>query len=452
MTGRQFTEKHLKDKKIGILGMGISNMALSKYFDTHHIAYDVFDRNPDLDITVKGQKYLGEDYLEHLKGYDVIVRSPGIKPWLGKIREAVDDGALLTSDTELFMKMCPAGIIGVTGSDGKTTTTSLIYEALKASGKKARIGGNIGVPPISFLDDVTPDEIIVMELSSFQLLTFDISPSISVITNLSPNHLDYHRDMEEYIEAKKNILYHQGKDSIAVLNYDNKITRMMSRDVLGKTIMFSGREPVEKGIYLKENMIVSTMGKGEEEILDVGKIRLKGFHNVENYMALAGAVYGLAGKEAIEKVAMTFKGVEHRNEYVGEFKGIKFYNDSIGSSPTRTGATLNSFEGKVILIAGGYDKNIPFDDLGRVIVEKVKGVVLIGPTAGKIKDAIKIHDRDKQVTIIEGTDLKDAVDLACGFARKGDTIVLSPASASFDSFKNFEHRGSMFKEYVNKLV
>lgn len=355
---------------------------------------------------------------------------------------------------ELFFELCPADIIAVTGSDGKTTTTSLIYEMLKRGGYNCYLGGNIGSPLIGEVEKIKHNDKVVVELSSFQLQTMKMSPKIAVVTNITPNHLDWHTDFDEYISAKKTIFLNQGSDGKVVLNYDNDITREFNNET-ANGIYFSRKNRLNNGYCLNDDMIISFYNDGhiEREILSVEDIYIPGMHNVENYMAAIAAVDGLVSDDIIRKTAKEFVGVPHRIEFVRELNGVKYYNDSIASSPARTTAGLNSFDKKVVLIAGGYDKKIPFEEFGSVVNNKVKSLVLCGFTADKIEDAVKSAQNynENNIPIYKCSLFEDAVKKAKEIAEAGDVVILSPACASFDLFKNFEERGNTFKNIVNSF-
>ncbi len=383
---------------------------------------------------------------------ELIFRTPGLRPDLPEIAAAVQNGAVLTSEMEVFFDVCPCRIIGVTGSDGKTTTTSIIAELLREAGHAVHVGGNIGTPLLSRADGMSPDDLAVLELSSFQLMTKKKSPSVAIVTNLTPNHLDMHTDMAEYVEAKRNILRYQPPSGTAVLNRDNGITRGFAGGARGNVLFFSLKDRVENGVYLDGGTIYTASGGSAEPLLDATRILLPGVHNIENYMAAFAAVRGLVGRDACVRVAETFRGVAHRIELVRTLRGVRYYNDSIASSPTRTIAGLRSFGQKVVLIAGGKDKGVPFAALGPEIIEHVKTLVVTGLTAAKLRDAVRCAPGYAgSPEIIEREDFADAVLAAHKAAESGDIVLLSPACTSFDRFKNFEERGNTFKEIVNGL-
>mgnify|MGYP004684537961 FL=1 len=457
-------KKFIKGKYVAIMGMGVSNTPLIKYLMDLDANITVFDKKTEDELgkslieeyLLQGVQFsLGEDYLNNLHGYDVIFRSPGIRPDIPPIQKEIDRGAMLTSEIEQLIELCPAKVIGVTGSDGKTTTTTLIYKMLVEEGHHCYLGGNIGTPIFAQIDEMTPEDIIVLELSSFQLMTLRKSPNISVVTNVSPNHLDIHKSYQEYIDAKKNIFKYQTENDIVVLNYDNDITRDFSVEAKGEVRFFSRRQKLEKGVMLEDNEIKIVDGSKKESVINIDDILLLGMHNVENACTAIAAVKDLVKVNTIVKVLTTFKGVEHREEFVRELNGVKWYNDSIGSSPTRTIAGLASFKEKVILIAGGYDKHLDYTDMGKYILDHVKILILLGQTKEKIKQATlkeqKERDNGEVLPIFECSTLEEAVEIAYKNSVNGDIVFFSPASASFDMFKNFVERGRKFKDLVNNL-
>ena len=447
----------LKGKRVAVIGLGVSNTPLVEKLLDAGVSVLACDRRgrEDFDGLIESlerrglKTALGPDYLDHLQGVDVIFRTPGLRPDVPQISRAVEEGAKLTSEMEAFVALCPCQIIAVTGSDGKTTTTTVIAGMLKAAGYRVFVGGNIGNPLLCRLDEIRPDDMVVLELSSFQLLTMRQSPGIAVVTNLAPNHLDVHKDMAEYVAAKRNIFAWQDACDKVVLNADNEITAGFAGEARGQVTLFSRKKTLEHGVYLKDGMILYC----GRPILHAEDILIPGLHNLENYMAAIAVVEDLVPDEVIRDFARTFGGVEHRIELVRELDGVRYYNDSIASSPSRTIAGLRSFKQKVILIAGGYDKHIPYDALGPEIVEHVKTLLLTGDTAEKIKTAtLAAADyRPGAPEIIECVDLKEAVERARALAQQGDVVILSPASASFDRFKNFAERGNVFKDLVNTL-
>lgn len=451
-------KKSVKNKKISVVGIGVSNIPLIEFLldggadvtahdkRTKEQLGEVYDRLKSL-----GAKFvLGEDYLDNIPSdTEIIFKTPGLRPDVPQLLSAERNGAVLTSEMELFFELCPCPIIAVTGSDGKTTTTTLIGEMLKKEGYNCYIGGNIGKPLVSEVGKMTAQDMVVVELSSFQLFSMKHSANTAVVTNVTPNHLDWHKDFNEYIEAKKNIFANNDKCRV-ILNFDNEITRKF-KDYTTNFIYFSRQNNPEEGILLEDGKIVLKTKAGKKDMLFCEDIKLPGLHNVENYMAAIGAVYPFVSPETIKFTARNFGGVPHRIELVRELDGVRYYNDSIASSPARTTAGLKSFDKKVILIAGGYDKKIPFDEFGSVINEYVKELVLVGLTSEKIEKAVKNASNYSGMAIYRETEFKAAIERAKECAARGDIVLLSPACASFDLFKNFEERGNTFKDIVNSF-
>lgn len=453
----------LKGKKVAFIGTGVSHNELITLFLQKGIDVTVLDKkkeeqyDPELlkKLKAAGAKFLtGENYLDTLADFDVVYRTPGMYYNHPKLSEARDRGVVITSEMESFFELCPCRIFAVTGSDGKTTTTTLISEFLKAEGYTVWLGGNIGKALLPRIESISEDDYAVVELSSFQLISMRQSPDVAVITNISPNHLDVHGTMEEYIASKCNILDHQSAFSRAVLNYDNEETMKLRERVRGSLNLFSRKNRPPVGAYLDgSRTLCYSDGRKSVKILPASEIRLPGEHNIENYLAAICAVWGDVSVESICKVARSFGGVEHRIEFVRELDGVKYYNDSIASSPTRVIAGLRAFGRKIILIAGGYDKKIPFEPLAGPVNEYVKVLVLMGATADKIEKAVTAtHFYDPaKLKILHAGSMREAIELARKSASPGDIISLSPACASFDMYPNFEARGRDFKEKVNAL-
>ena len=457
MTLRDYIES-LRHKTVAVIGIGVSNTPLLELLLAEGIRVTACDKRSREQMGEQAEHleqlgcelHLGADYLKDLDA-DVIFRTPGLRPDVPEIAACVDRGAVLTSEMEVFFEVCPCTIIAVTGSDGKTTTTTIIAELLKAAGKRVWVGGNIGHPLLCEADGMLATDYAVLELSSFQLMTMKHSPHIAVVTNLAPNHLDVHRDMAEYVAAKENIFRHQSGEDVAVFNADNAVTAEQSHRAPGRARLFSRQGEVADGVFLRGEDIVCRSGGRERVIMTAGDIKIPGVHNVENYMAAIAAVDGLVPDEVIRRFAREFGGVEHRIELVRTYRGVRYYNDSIASSPSRTIAGLRSFHEKVILIAGGYDKHIPFDVLGPEIVEHVKLLVLCGATADKIRAAVENAPgyQPGKPEILDVTPFTAAVEAARDRAQPGDVVTLSPACAAFDQFKNFAERGKFFKSIVN---
>jgi len=455
-------EKYIAEKKVAIIGMGVSNIPLLDYFQNLGAKVSVFDNKEydkiDTQVINKISSYcmgmsFGKDYLSKLKGFDIIFRSPSCRPDTKELLEESQRGALVTSEIEMLMKLTPATVIGVTGSDGKTTTTSLIYEIIKEKGYKCFLGGNIGIPLFTKVKEMKPEDVVVLELSSFQLMDMDISPNISVVTNVSPNHLDIHKCYEEYIEAKANIFKFQKENNILVLNYDNDITRNFAKRANGKVKFFSSKTKLENGVIYDDGMIKSCEDGIRRHIINTNNIFIKGVHNYENICAAICATASLVDVETQNKAISNFKGVEHRIEFVREIDGVKWYNDSIGTSPTRTIAGLNSFNEKIVLIAGGYDKHLDYTPIAKPIVDHVSTLILVGATSKKIYSAVneELEAENKTMDIYQCETLDQTVEMAYKLAKPGEVVFFSPASASFDMFKNFAERGNKFKELVNNI-
>lgn len=454
----------LRNKTVAVIGIGVSNRPLIELLLSRGVAVTACDKKdratlgaPAEELVGKGCRLrLGPDYLKDLTE-DVIFRTPGMRPDLPELNAAVERGSTLTSEMEVFFEVCPCPILAVTGSDGKTTTTTIIAELLRAAGKTVHLGGNIGHPLLSETGGMKAGDIAVLELSSFQLMTMTRSPHIAVVTNLAPNHLDVHKDYAEYISAKENIFTHQSASDIAVFNADNEVTRSFVGRQRGALRTFSRRETVERGAYLAPDdagegqAIWISNENGRRQVLSLAEIKLPGVHNVENYMAAIAAVDRLVPDKIIRDFAKNFGGVEHRIELVRELDGVRYYNDSIASSPSRTIAGLNAFPEKVILIAGGKDKGISYGSLGPVVNEHVKLLILCGATAGVIRASVERAENYGGLEIADAEDYHQAVSLARSRAKEGDVIILSPASTSFDRFANFMERGRVFKEIVNSL-
>ncbi|MEE0929145.1 MAG: UDP-N-acetylmuramoyl-L-alanine--D-glutamate ligase [Acutalibacteraceae bacterium] len=460
MDTRRFWE-NISSKKIAMLGIGVSNTPLIMNFLDKGARVYACDRRSRQQIGELADKLeaagaelkLGEDYLENLE-VDIIFRTPGMSFYLPELTAARKKGIAVTSEMEVFFDLCPATIFAVTGSDGKTTTTTLIAEMLKAQGKKVHVGGNIGNPLLPEIDNISPDDFVVVELSSFQLISMRKSPDVAVVTNVTPNHLDVHKDMDEYVEAKKNIILHQNAFSRTVLNLDNEITAGFKDFVRGQSLGFSMERRVKNGAWLDSKGTLHMSYRGiDAPIMSKKDITILGDHNVENYLTAIAAVWGYVSAENIRKVAKEFAGVEHRIEFVREVDGVKYYNDSIASSPTRTIAGLKAFDRKVILLAGGYDKHIPFEPMAPYVTSKVKTLLLCGPTADAIEAAVKADTdySEGNPEIIRTKDLAESIKIAHEKAVSGDIVTLSPACASFDAFPNFAARGKFFKEKVMEL-
>ena len=457
-------KKLIQGKRVAFIGAGISHKRCIEQFVELGAQVTLCDQKKSIEDfgdyadTLRRLNValsLGEHYTDGFAGQDIIMRTPGYEYFKPELQDAKAAGAMVTSEVELFFEFCPCEIVAVTGSDGKTTTTTLISKMFEATGRKVFLGGNIGAALLPQLADVTPDAVAVVELSSFQLISMRRSPKVAVVTNVTPNHLDHHKDMQEYIDAKRNILLWQVPPCRAVLGYENDITRAMQSDCKGEQVWFTRLHETDRGALLRasddtlcyaENGVVTP-------VLPRAEIKLRGLHNVENLLAAIAAVWGRVPVEAMRQVGSTFTGVEHRIEPVRVLDGVTYYNDSIASSPTRTIAGLRSFDQKIILIAGGYDKKIPYEPLAPEIIAHVKTLVLMGATGPRIEKAVREHpDFDEsKLTILHADNMQHAVELARSAAQPGDVVSLSPASASFDLYPNFEVRGRDYKNIVMQL-
>lgn len=451
--------QNLRQKKVAFIGVGVSNTPVIHKFLEQGISVTLCDKRTreqlgeDVELLAsQGLSFkLGDGYLDRLEQFDVVVRSPGVYYHLPPLEEARKAGTVITSEMEMFFDLCPCKIIAVTGSDGKTTTTALIAEMLKEQGYRVHLGGNIGKALFPLIETIQPEDFAVVELSSFQLISMRKSPHVAVITNVSPNHLDVHGDMKEYLEAKCNILWHQTAFSKAVLNLDNSTTYELRKYVRGNLELFSRKNRPERGAFLSNRDELCYIHHPEViPIIERSRLRLPGMHNVENYLAAMTAVYPFVDVETMRKVAETFSGVAHRMEPVRNLRGVLWYNDSIATSPTRTIAGLKAFPQKIIVIAGGYDKKIPYEPLAPELVEHAKALILMGATADKIEKTVcccKNYNAEK-LPIYHVSSMEEAVDCASKIAKSGDIISLSPASASFDMYPNFEVRGNHYKDLV----
>lgn len=451
----------IKEKRVAVIGAGISNRPLINLLRIYNIDVTVCDARTFTKMGAQAFELinrgctlrLGEDYLENLD-FDIIFRTPGLMPFNEKLQDAVRSGALLTSEMELFMSLCPCRIVAVTGSDGKTTTSSIIAEMLRDAGFNVHLGGNIGKPLLCEVPMIKEEDICVVELSSFQLHSMICSPDIAVITNITPNHIDKHGTYEDYVEAKTMIFKNQKPDSLLVLNADDSHTPEFAAEARGEVRTFSHEIEPDNGVFLRGGVICSSVpGKEPVEVMDSSLILVPGFHNVLNYMTAYCAVRDLVSPEVFRKVAREFKGVEHRLELVCEHKGVSFINDSIGSSPTRTIAGMKAIDRPLIVIAGGYDKQLDYSEMGDELCLRAKKVFLTGDTAAKIKAAVlnSSYYPDHCQDIYVYDDFEQTIKAAAAAAQSGDAVLFSPASASFDRFANFEERGKAFKSIVMEL-
>lgn len=464
---------YLKGKKVAFVGMGVANTPCAEWLASYGIEVYACDKRDKeyigADICKKleslGVKFsLGENYLDILPEMDIVFRSNGILPFQNNwIYECIKRGQIVTSEWEVFFSFCPVKIIAVTGSNGKTTTTTIISKMLEAEGKKVFIGGNIGKSLMPELDKISSKDYAVIELSSFQLLTMGNminKPDIAVVTNIESTHLDHHLSLDEYVDSKRNILIYQSSDGRTILNADcdysigGMVYHDMRYDVRGKLYQFSISHPVENGAYLAENGDIIYAENGIETVVfNKNDIIIPGIHNVDNYCTAISALWGIVKPENMKIVAETFGGVEHRIEFVREYDGVKYYNDSIATSPSRVISGLNAFNQKIIMICGGSDKGNDMSMMVPYILDKVKLLVLNGATADKIYDAVVSSDDYKNgnssIEIIKTDTMENALNIAKDKASAGDIVSLCPACPAFDQFKTFEYRGRKFKELVN---
>ncbi|MBR0414142.1 MAG: UDP-N-acetylmuramoyl-L-alanine--D-glutamate ligase [Clostridia bacterium] len=456
--------ENLKGKKVAFLGIGVSHKQLIHKFVACGAEVTLCDMREmdEFDEDIDGIRELGISFqlgaqqFEHLERFDMVFRTPGIYFNRPEIQQAIAAGANITSEMEEFFKLCPCKIIAITGADGKTTTTTLISEILTKQGYTVHKGGNIGRALLPIVDEIDEGDIAVVELSSFQLLSMKQAGDITVVTNVQPNHLNVHKDYQEYKDAKKNLIIYQKEDSKTILNLDNEVTREeYAPAVKGQLVWFSKQQMPQVGSFwdMQSGKIYYNDGAQEHFIMTRADIRLIGDHNVENYLTAIAATWGLADTASVLAVARSFGGVEHRMEFVREVDGVEYYNDSIASSPDRTIAGLNAREEKVILIAGGKNKGLVYDKLGPVVNEKVKVLIVMGETADVIEASVKNAPNydSAAIKILHAADMEQAVALARENAQAGDIVSLSPASTSFDKYKNFERRGQHFKQVVNNL-
>ena len=452
--------RSLIGKRIGVIGFGVSNQPLVGALLNAGCDVTVCDQRSfealgqaGKDALQLGAKFcLGEDYLEHLE-FEIIFRTPGVLPIVPKLKQAAERGTVFTSEMEAFCALCPCKMIAITGSDGKTTTSTVTSELLKAAGHTVHLGGNIGTPLFTRLPEIKADDYVVLELSSFQLHSMKCSPDIAIITNVAPNHLDVHPDFQDYVNAKQNIYRGQDSSGVLVLNKKDPHTPEFYLDARGEVRLFSNVGAVDNGVFVEDGVIYRAHDGKHSPILNTADIRIPGAHNVENYMAAFAALDGLVSNEVCLKVAREFAGVAHRMEFVREVHGVKFYNDSIASSPSRAIAGLKAWPKPPVIILGGHDKHIPFDELGDEVCLRAKAAVLCGETAEPIEAAIRAstHFSEEKLPIITENNFRDAVLKAYAMAEPGDLVALSPACSSFDQFKNFTERGNTFRKIVESL-
>ncbi len=457
---KEFSD-YIKGKRVALIGAGVSNMAAVDLLLSMGALLSVRDKqNDEAKAQMRREKgakvFFGDDYLDGMYE-DILFKSPGIRPDVPEIVSACARGAVLTSEMEVFLTLCPAKVYAVTGSDGKTTTTTLVSKMLEAQYNKrgkgsVYLGGNIGTPLLPYVTEMTEDDAAVVELSSFQLFAMSAHIDSAIVTNITPNHLNWHVDMDEYTEAKAKIFENQTENDRLVLNAENEITLSFAERAKGSVTLFSSKKAIThtRGIYLDGEEIVYFDGGEKTTVMARSDIKIPGIHNVENYMAACACVWGEVETDTMREVARTFGGVAHRIELVAEKNGVKYYNSSIDTSPTRTAAALRAFSEKLIVMVGGYDKHIPLEPLAPLLFEHAKFISATGATGEKIMNIMLDagYPRDK---IVYTKEFDGAFAAAVNAAQNGDTVILSPACASFDAFKNFEKRGEYFKELVNAL-
>ena len=449
-------KKYIKNKNIAVVGIGVSNIPLIEFLVSLGGKVTAFDKKEENELKEVVDKYsklgvkfqLGKDYLANLTGFEVVFKTPSMRIDSEALVKVKEEGAYVTSEMEEFVRYCPAKVYGITGSDGKTTTTTLIYKILKEAGYTTWVGGNIGAPLFANIEKMTKNDRVVLELSSFQLMTMDTSTDVAVVTNLSPNHLDMHKDMNEYVDSKKNVFKYQESENLLVLNLDNDITNKMISEAKGRVYTFTRKSEDSDAIYKDSGLYVKGKLVCKRE-----DIKLKGLHNVENLLAAFAATCDEVSVESMKNVAITFGGVEHRSEFIRKIDGVEYYNDSIASSPTRTLASIKAFEKPVILIAGGYDKNLPFEPLAFEGYSFIKHLIVLGATKDKIKEQFSRLEKEKGIVVPIDTvsTLEEAVKVAREIAKEGDIVTLSPACASFDMFPNFMERGNKFKKLIKEI-
>lgn len=454
----------LKGKRVVILGLARQGTALARFLVREGAEVVVSDLKDEAALAepmaaLEGlpiRYVLGDHPLRLLDGTDLLCLSGGVPTDAPIVVEAQRRGIPLSNDAQLFLERCPAPVIGITGSAGKTTTTALVGEMCKAAGFTTWVGGNIGNPLIADLDRIRPTDKVVMELSSFQLEIMTLSPHIAAVLNITPNHLDRHKTMENYIAAKRNIVAHQGPEDYAVLGFDDARARALALETRAHVLFFSGGAEVDEGAYKTNGELVLRLGGADALICHADEVRLRGAHNLLNILA-ASALAGLAGVpvEAMGKVARTFSGVEHRLEEVREWRGVRWYDDSIATAPERVVAALRSFDEPIVLLAGGRDKNLPWDEFAREVVRRVRYLITFGEAGGMIarvvEEAMRREGEGELEGIAQVERLEEAVETAAGVARPGDVVLLSPGGTSFDAFRDFAERGDRFKELVRAL-
>jgi len=456
-------------KKVIVIGAARQGTALSRYLASKgaqviltdmHSLDDLPANLPDLE-KLGIQLRLGGHPLELLEGADLVCVSGGVPLTIPFIQAAMQRGIPLSNDSQIFLEACPAQVIGITGSSGKTTTTALVglmaqkYFEMKQNGHRAWVGGNIGNPLIEQVDQIDEDDLVVLELSSFQLELMTRSPQIAAILNITPNHLDRHGSMQAYIAAKSRILRFQHAGDVAILNRDDPGSWSLAEHLKSDLISFGFQKPDSKqnGTYIYKDAIWLQLGRESLKMLPLEWIQLPGRHNIANVLAACAiAAAASLALPAIQTAIEEFTGIPHRLEFIRNINGADWYNDSIATAPERTMAAIEAFEGPLVLLLGGRDKNLPWDDLAQLIHQRVRAVVLFGEAAGLIEKALGAVKKGETLQVISRCNtLEEAVQAATKLAQPGDTVLLSPGCTSFDAFKDFEERGEYFRKLVNAL-
>ncbi|MDI6895198.1 MAG: UDP-N-acetylmuramoyl-L-alanine--D-glutamate ligase [Bacillota bacterium] len=474
---------HLKGKKVAVVGLGVSNLGLVRFLLLQGARVTVLDRKPAEELAGRLEEVrqaqagpggpgareraspvravLGPGYLDALdEGFDVIFLTPGMPKRLPQVEEARRRGAVVSGEIPLFLELCPAPVVGITGSAGKTTTSTLVARMLEASGYQVYLGGNIGLPLIDRVDRIPSDARVVLELSSFQLELTGRSPHVGVLLNLLPDHMDVHSSWDEYVAAKRRVFLFQGPRDCAVLNGEDELVAPLAEEAPGKVLFFGERGPFPQGAWVEgggaaRQVVLRLPGEEARPVCAVGSLRLVGRHNLLNALAAVTAA-GLmgAGRAAMAEVLGDFAGVSHRLERVAEVDGVLYVDDSIATTPDRARAALAALPGPLILIAGGYDKKLDFTSFARALPGRVRHLILMGATAPRIRAAVEqLPGPDLPAPVLhEVGGMAEAVELARSLARSGDTVLLSPACASFDMFRNYEERGTIFAELVRRMA
>ncbi len=456
--------RDLEGKRAVVLGLARQGVAMARFLARAGARVTVSD------LKTKGEladavaaladlpvRYaLGGHPMSLLRGTDLICVSGGVPLDIPLLVEARRKGIPLVSDAQLFLERCPATVIGITGSAGKTTTTALVGEMGRAAGRRTWVGGNIGNPLLEDLEEMSPDDLVVMELSSFQLELTTVSPAVAAVLNITPNHLDRHKTMEAYIAAKRRIVAFQRPEDWAVLGFDDAHARALALETPARVVFFSGGAQVDRGAYKTNGLLALRLGDTAEVICRREEVRLRGDHNLLNVLA-ACALAGVVGVpvEAMRQVIRTFSGVEHRLEFVREWRGAQWYDDSIATAPERVVAALRSFTEPVVLLAGGRDKKLPWEEFAREAVRRVRYLITFGEAgemiAGKVEEAARATS-GRLEGIQRVQTLEEAVEAAARVARPGDVVLLSPGGTSFDAFRDFAERGDRFKELVRSFA